>query len=170
MSDAVVGDAMRRPRATAREGALSQTTGERLTTHIVIEAVIRSHVSRECVDGIFLAEFLGGGGALARHAKVAAGLTQVPGCAVNRYCAGSLAAAALAAAVTGCAGAAVETVSAWQRCVLGAFRMQRYSLRSIDRPDATPRCDRGRDLLGTGWGVTAGHVAYLPQEGRWTWN
>ena len=50
------------------------------------------------VDDIILAEGLYGGGVIARHAAITAGLTDVPGLAMNRHCAAGQAAVQNAAA------------------------------------------------------------------------
>src|SRR5699024_1461038 len=75
---------------TARKGSLTETSGEVLATHILREAVNRSGVPADRVDDVMLAEAMYGGGDLARYAAVDAGMTQVPGQAVNRHCASSL--------------------------------------------------------------------------------
>jgi acetyl-CoA acyltransferase len=51
----------------------------------------------EQVDDVILAEGLYGGGVIARHAAITAGLTNVPGLALNRHCAAGLSAVATAA-------------------------------------------------------------------------
>ncbi|MFE9096746.1 thiolase family protein [Streptomyces sp. NPDC007264] len=98
MPDAVIVSAVRTPIGTARKGTLAATSGERLATHVVREAVRRAGVAPELVDDVILAEALYGGGDLARYAAVAAGLRSAPGMAVNRHCAGGLSAVAAAAA------------------------------------------------------------------------
>ncbi|MER7687210.1 thiolase family protein [Streptomyces sp. NPDC097610] len=89
--------AVRTPIGTARKGTLTETPGEELATHILREAVRRSGLSAERFEDVVLAESMYGGGALARYAAVAVGMTQVPGVAVNRHCAGSLTSVAMAA-------------------------------------------------------------------------
>ncbi|MFF3573984.1 thiolase family protein [Nocardia jiangxiensis] len=69
-----------------------------LAETVVKEALRRSALAPEQVDYIILAESNYGGGDIARHAAVTAGLSQVPGQAVNRHCAGSLTAIGNAAA------------------------------------------------------------------------
>jgi acetyl-CoA C-acetyltransferase len=95
---AVVVSAVRTPIGTARKGTLSETSGEVLATHVLQEAVARSGLAPERFDDVVLAESLYGGGDLARYAAVAAGMTHVPGLAMNRHCAGGLSAVAHAAA------------------------------------------------------------------------
>jgi acetyl-CoA C-acetyltransferase len=96
--EAVVVSAVRTPVATARKGTLSETPAEHLATHILREAVRRSGLAPERFDDVVFAESMYGGGDLARYAAVASGMTQVPGLAVNRHCAGSLSSVATAAA------------------------------------------------------------------------
>ncbi|KRE98008.1 acetyl-CoA acetyltransferase [Nocardioides sp. Soil777] len=90
MPEAVIVSAVRTAIGTARKGSLSETPAEELATHIVTESVQRSGLAPERFDDVMLAESLYGGGDLARYAAVAAGMTTVPGQAVNRHCAGSL--------------------------------------------------------------------------------
>lgn len=87
MPTAVVVDAVRTPIATAFKGSLVDTPPEELARVIVAEAVSRSGVDPKLIDDVILAESNYGGGALARHAAVEAGLVHVPGTAVNRHCA-----------------------------------------------------------------------------------
>lgn len=98
MTEAVIISAVRTAVGTARKGTLTETPGETLATHILIEAVRRSGLPPERLDDVMLAESMYGGGDLARYAAVAAGMTQLAGQAVNRHCAGSLATVGNAAA------------------------------------------------------------------------
>ncbi|WP_216694519.1 thiolase family protein [Dietzia psychralcaliphila] len=97
MPEAVILSAVRTPVAVAFKGSLVNTPAEPLAELVVTEALKRSGVSAEDVDDIVLAESMYGGGDLARHAAVAAGMPRVPGQAVNRHCAASLTAIANAA-------------------------------------------------------------------------
>jgi acetyl-CoA C-acetyltransferase len=95
--EAVVVAAVRTPVATAGKGTLKDVPAEELATLAVGAALERSGLASEDIDDVVLAESLYGGGVLARYAAVQAGLTHVPGQAVNRHCAGSLTAVANAA-------------------------------------------------------------------------
>jgi acetyl-CoA acetyltransferase family protein len=97
MPDAVIVNAVRTPIGTAFRGSLTETPPEDLARIVLAEAVQRSQLDPAAFDDIVLAESNYGGGDLARHAAVEAGLTQVPGQAVNRHCAGSLTAVQVAA-------------------------------------------------------------------------
>jgi len=97
MHQAVIVSAVRTPIATARKGSLSETPAEDLTVHVISQAAARSGLDPHRFDDVVIAESMYGGGDLARYAAVAAGLTRVPGQAVNRHCAGSLAAVSIAA-------------------------------------------------------------------------
>ena len=97
MPDAVIVNAVRTPIGTAFRGSLTETPPEELARIVLAEAVGRSQLDPAAFDDIVLAESNYGGGDLARHAAVDAGLTQVPGQAVNRHCAGSLTAVQVAA-------------------------------------------------------------------------
>ncbi|MEV0972418.1 thiolase family protein [Microtetraspora glauca] len=98
MPEAVIVSAVRTPIGTARKGTLTETPAEVLAAHILREAVRRSGLAPERFDDVIFGEVMYGGGDLARHAAVAVGMTQVPGVAVNRHCASSLATVGMAAA------------------------------------------------------------------------
>ncbi|MFG1924558.1 thiolase family protein [Cryptosporangium sp. NPDC048952] len=98
MAQPVIVSAARTAIGTARKGTLAQTPAEDLATAILLETVRRSGVDPERVDDVIFAESLYGGGDLARYAAVVAGMTEVPGLAVNRHCTGSLSSIGLAAA------------------------------------------------------------------------
>jgi acetyl-CoA C-acetyltransferase len=95
--EAVIVSAVRTAIGTARKGSLRDTTGEELAALVVQEAARRSGLAPDRFDDVIMAESLYGGGDLARHAAVAAGMVGVPGQAINRHCAGSLTAVANAA-------------------------------------------------------------------------
>ncbi|HWU04798.1 MAG TPA: thiolase family protein [Streptomyces sp.] len=96
MPEAVLVAALRTPIGTAFKGALRDTTAHELADRIVSAAV--EGFDPGLVDDVVLAESHYGGGVVARHAAVTAGLTQVPGLALNRHCAAGLAAVQTAAA------------------------------------------------------------------------
>lgn len=98
MTDALIVSAVRTPVATSFKGMLRDTPAEDLATLVVREALERSGCKPELIDDVIMAESQYGGGDVARYAAVAAGLTAVPGQAVNRHCAGSLTAVGNAAA------------------------------------------------------------------------
>jgi len=98
MAQPVIVSAARTAIGTARKGTLAQTPAEDLATAILTETVRRSGIDPERVDDVIFAESLYGGGDLARYAAVVAGMTGVPGLAVNRHCTGSLSSIGLAAA------------------------------------------------------------------------
>lgn len=97
MSSAVIVSAVRTAIGTARKGTLANTSGERLALTILQAAVRRSGLDPDLIDDVVLAEALYGGGALARHAAVEAGMYKAAGMALNRHCAGSLTALGVAA-------------------------------------------------------------------------
>jgi acetyl-CoA C-acetyltransferase len=80
------------------KGSLRDTTAMELAQTVVEEVRRRSGLEPELIDDIILAESNYGGGDIARHAAVTAGMPQVPGQSVNRHCAGSLTAIGNAAA------------------------------------------------------------------------
>src|ERR1700734_2321953 len=97
MPDAVIVNAVRTPIGTAFRGSLTETPPEELARIVLAEAVQRSQLDPAAFDDIVLAEANYGGGDLARHAAVEAGLTQVPRQGGNRHWAGSLTAVEVAA-------------------------------------------------------------------------
>jgi acetyl-CoA acyltransferase len=94
--EAVIVSALRTPIGTARKGTLRDTTAYELAHHVVSEAA--ADLDPALVDDVILGEGLYGGGVLARHAAVTAGLESVPGLAQNRHCAAGQAAVQSAAA------------------------------------------------------------------------
>ncbi len=96
MPEAVIVSALRTPIGTARKGTLRDTTALDLAHHVVSEAA--ANLDSAQVDDVILGEGLYGGGVLARHAAITAGLAQVPGLANNRHCAAGQAAVQTAAA------------------------------------------------------------------------
>jgi acetyl-CoA C-acetyltransferase len=95
MPEAVIVSALRTPIGTAARGTLRDTSAFDLANHVVRAAA--EGLDPERVDDVILAEGLYGGGVIARHAAITAGLGEVPGLAVNRHCAASLSAVATAA-------------------------------------------------------------------------
>jgi acetyl-CoA acyltransferase len=95
MPEAVIVSALRTPVGTAFRGTLRDTSAFDLADHVVRAAA--EGLDPERVDDVILAEGLQGGGVIARHAALTAGLGDVPGLAVNRHCAASLSAVATAA-------------------------------------------------------------------------
>ncbi|HEU5031997.1 thiolase family protein [Spirillospora sp. NPDC000708] len=96
MPEAVITAALRTPVGTAFKGTLRDTTAYDLAHHVVSAAA--SGLDPEQVDDVILGEGLYGGGVLARHAAITAGLTSVAGQACNRHCAAGQAAVQDAAA------------------------------------------------------------------------
>ena len=98
MTDAVILSACRTAIGTARKGSLADTDPFDLAELTVAEAVARSGLAPELIDEVVYGESLAGGGAIARHAAIAAGLVSAAGTAVNRHCASGLAVTNMAAA------------------------------------------------------------------------
>lgn len=96
MPEAVIVSALRTPIGTAKKGTLRDTDAYLLADHVV--AAVAAGLCGAPVDDVILGEGLYGGGVIARHAAVTAGLTSVPGLAVNRHCAAGQAAVQSAAA------------------------------------------------------------------------
>jgi acetyl-CoA acetyltransferase family protein len=98
VTDAVILSACRTAIGTARKGTLADTDPFDLAELTVAEAVARSGLAPERIDEVFYGESLAGGGAIARHAAISAGLVSAAGTAVNRHCASGLAVTNMAAA------------------------------------------------------------------------
>ncbi len=96
--EAVVVATARTPIATAHKGSLVDVDAFALAALAVGEAVRRAGVDPATVDDVVLGESLYGGGAIARHAAIEAGLVSAPGVAHNRHCASGLATVQSAAA------------------------------------------------------------------------
>jgi acetyl-CoA C-acetyltransferase len=97
MTDAVILSAVRTAIGTAFRGTLRDTSAFDLGTTIVAEAVSRSGLAPELFDDVLLGEVMAGGGDIARYAALEAGLTHVPGSAMNRHCASGVTTIAAAA-------------------------------------------------------------------------
>ena len=101
MPEAVIVSALRTPIGTAMKGTLRDTDAYQLAEHVVGTAV--ADLDSGAIDDVILGEGLYGGGVVARHAAITAGLTSAPGLALNRHCAAGQAAVQSAAASM-CAG------------------------------------------------------------------
>ncbi|HMG44716.1 MAG TPA: thiolase family protein [Acidimicrobiales bacterium] len=97
MPDATIVSACRTAIGTARKGTLVDSDPFDLARHVVAEALGRARVDTALVDDVILGETLAGGGDIARHAAIEAGIVDAPGTAVNRHCASGLAAIAAGA-------------------------------------------------------------------------
>ncbi|HKY17143.1 MAG TPA: thiolase family protein [Microthrixaceae bacterium] len=97
MGDAVIVSTARTAIGSAFKGSLIDQDPYDLAAKAVGEAVRRSGIDPALIDDLVLAESRQGGGDIARHAAVAAGLEHVPGLANNRHCAAGLAAVTTAA-------------------------------------------------------------------------
>ena len=95
MPEAIIVSALRTPIGTAVKGTLRETNAFDLAEHVVAAAA--KGIDPGLIDDVILAEEHYGGGVLARHAALTAGLTNVPGQALNRHCAAGLSAVANAA-------------------------------------------------------------------------
>jgi acetyl-CoA C-acetyltransferase len=98
LPEAVIVSACRTAIGTAFKGSLTETTAFDLADAVVSESVARTGLTGDDVDDVILGETMYGGGAVARHAALTAGLIGVPGMALNRHCASGLSAVTTAAA------------------------------------------------------------------------
>lgn len=97
-NEAVIVSACRTAIGTGFRGTLADTDPFDMAKLTVAESVARSGLDPSVIDDVIMGETLAGGGVIARHAAIEAGLMAVPGAAVNRHCASGLAAANMAAA------------------------------------------------------------------------
>ena len=97
MPDAVIVTGARTAVGTAFKGTLTETTPEEMARVVLGANVERSGLDPQLFDDVILAEAGYGGGAVARHAAVEAGLINAAGASVGRHCAGSLTAVQAAA-------------------------------------------------------------------------
>src|SRR3954453_9387260 len=93
MRNTVIVGAGRTPICRSRKGSFASVDAFALARAGVSGVLERSGVAAADVDDVMLAEALQGGGVIARHTAVSLGLSQVPGLALNRHCAGGQAAA-----------------------------------------------------------------------------
>jgi acetyl-CoA C-acetyltransferase len=98
MTDAVIVSACRTAIGTAFKGTLTETTAFDLADAVVAESMARTGLGPTDIDDVILGETMYGGGDIARHTAINAGLIDVPGLALNRHCASGLAAVSTAAA------------------------------------------------------------------------
>ncbi|BBX28482.1 thiolase family protein [Mycolicibacterium alvei] len=96
-SRATIVAAARTAIGTARRGTLANVESKDLAKPVTAAAIERSGLGASDFDDLVLAEVMQGGGDIARYVAVDLGLTALPGLAVNRQCASSLTAIALAA-------------------------------------------------------------------------
>ncbi|MDX6232726.1 MAG: acetyl-CoA C-acetyltransferase [Nocardioidaceae bacterium] len=98
MPEAVIVSACRTAIGTAFKGTLTETSAFDLADAVIAESLARTGLGPGDVDDVILGETMYGGGDIARHAAITAGLVDVPGVALNRHCASGLSAVATAAA------------------------------------------------------------------------
>lgn len=96
MPEAAIVTALRTAIGTAMKGTLRDTDAYQLAEHVVGAAA--GEIDGLTIDDVILGEGLYGGGVIARHAAITAGLTSVPGLSNNRHCAAGQAAVQSAAA------------------------------------------------------------------------
>ncbi|MDX6741030.1 thiolase family protein [Actinocorallia sp. A-T 12471] len=145
MPEAVIVEALRTPVATSFKGSLRDVDAFALADRIVGAAAAK--LDPAAVDDVILGEGLYGGGVVARHAAVTAGLTNVPGLALNRHCAAGLSSVQMAAASIRAGmdeliiAGGVNSMSTAPRGyrVVGEERVDWNSPTHPDRPDAPNR-------------------------------
>ncbi|HZQ83380.1 MAG TPA: thiolase family protein [Acidimicrobiales bacterium] len=158
MPEAVIVAACRTAIGTAHKGTLADTSAFDLADTVVREAVNRSGIDPSRFDDIVLGESLYGGGDIARHAAVTAGLTGVPGLALNRHCASGLSSVQTAAAnvkagmmeavvAGGVQSSSTGPVSRWRRPGTDEWDERFISPSHPDTPDA-PNLDMS---ITVGW-------------------
>ncbi len=129
MTEAVIVAGARTAIGTAYKGTLVNVSAFDLAEPVVNELVARAGLSGTDVDDLVLAENLYGGGVIARHVAVTAGLTSVPGMSLNRHCAAGL------SAIT--TGAANIMAGMQQTVIAGGVNSQSTAPRTSWRDPAT---------------------------------
>jgi acetyl-CoA C-acetyltransferase len=174
MGDAVIIAGCRTPIGTAFKGTLATTSAFALAEAVVREVVERAGLPTDAYDDVILGESLYGGGDIARHAAVEAGLTDVPGAAVNRHCASGLAAVALAAGsiragmdrvvvAGGTHSTSTMPQSRWRSQPGGEWADDWMSPSHPDRPDAP-----NRDMsITVGWNTAQALGLTREEMDRW---
>jgi acetyl-CoA C-acetyltransferase len=116
-TDVVIVSAVRTPIGTAYKGSLVGVDAFELARTAIAAAVDRSGVEASRIEDIGFGASMQGGGNVGRHAAIAAGLTNLPGVATQRWCASGMAgtqwvAANIAAGMIDCGlGGGVESMS-----------------------------------------------------------
>jgi acetyl-CoA C-acetyltransferase len=136
MPEAVIVSALRTPIGTAVKGTLRDTSAFDLADVIVRASA--DGLDAAGVDDVILGESLYGGGVIARHAAITAGLPLVPGLASNRHCAAGQAAVQSAAASIR-AGMDTLVIAGGVNSASTAPRSDWMSPTHPDRPDAPNR-------------------------------
>jgi acetyl-CoA acetyltransferase family protein len=90
MGDAVIVSAVRTAVGEGKKGVLGVLPIAEIGKAPVLEALKRSGIDAGDVDDLVLGEVMHGGGCVARYIAAEAGLTQIPGLAVQRHCATGL--------------------------------------------------------------------------------
>lgn len=89
MPEAVIVAACRTAIGTSFKGSLTETPAIELASAVIGEAVQRSGLDPGEIDDVIFGEVMQGGGDIARHAALRAGLVSAPGLAAQRQCASS---------------------------------------------------------------------------------
>jgi acetyl-CoA C-acetyltransferase len=158
VNEPVIVSACRTAIGSAFKGSLTETSALDLADVVVAEAVRRSGLEPTDIEDVVLAESMYGGGVIARHAAITAGMPHVPGVAVNRHCAASLASVQIGAAdvASGMTGAVVAggvhsqstaPASTWREPGTTNVNERWVSPSHPDRPDA-PNLDMS---ITVGW-------------------
>lgn len=98
MTEALIVAGARTPIGRAHKGSLVDVDAATLAEIALRETIGRSGIDPTLIDDIVLAESMQGGGVLGRYVAHKLGLTEVPGLANNRHCAGGLSAVQIGAA------------------------------------------------------------------------
>lgn len=98
MPSAHIVAAARTPIAIAHKGSLRELDAHALTRRLLTALLQRSAITPDLVEELLWAEVYQGGGVIGRYSVLDAGFLSIPGTALNRHCASSLASIQLAAA------------------------------------------------------------------------
>ena len=90
-TDVVIVSAVRTPIATAYKGSLVGVDALALAQTVITAAVDRSGIAPGDIEDMGFGESMQGGGNIGRHAAILAGLDDLPGVAIQRWCASGMA-------------------------------------------------------------------------------
>jgi acetyl-CoA acetyltransferase family protein len=155
-ADAVIVAAARTPLGRSKSGAFANVDVYDLARPIVQNLAMRVDSEAAPIDDVIFAESLQGGGVVARHVLLDLGLEHVPAMAINRHCAGSLAAIQVAASAV-IAGSAETIVAGGVESLSHTLHEIRQHLESGTMPRAATSHSSGDLSTDLDMSLVVGH-------------